>query len=325
MSNQGNTLTDTFGRRHNYLRISLTDACNFSCTYCVPAVLPEKEVQRNLMQADEIETLAKIFVEYGVTKIRLTGGEPLLRKDFSEILDRLSGLGITLTLTTNAYLADRYIESLKHVNVHSLNVSLDTFNRKKFIEIARFDGFNKVHENILQLIQEGFHVKLNCVLIRGVNDDEIYDFIEFSRYLPVHIRFIEYMPFSDTKWDHSKVIHSRELLEQIKNGYQLIKLPDEQHDTAKKFKIFGCKGTLAIITTVSEPFCDSCNRLRLTAKGHLRNCLFAQSHTDLLTALRQGENVRDLIEHNLKSKAWQYGGQQMQAEIKNSHMIQIGG
>ncbi len=318
-------LKDTFGRVHDYLRISLIDACNFSCTYCVPSQKPEKKLHSSLMTADEIGELASIFVSLGVNKIRLTGGEPLLRKDFPEILNRLSRFDIELTLTTNGFLIDKYIEDLKRAGVKSLNVSLDTFNAEKFHKISGFDGFAKVYQNIITLIEEGFHVKLNIVLMRGVNDDEILDFISFSKKLPVHIRFIEYMPFSDNNWNRDKVISSGEILETVESHYEVIKLPDAFHDTARKYKVIGCEGTLAMIGTVSDPFCSGCNRMRLTADGKMRNCLFAQTHSDLLTPLRKGEDVLALIRDNILTKYEKYGGQQMNTEIKNSNMILIGG
>jgi len=319
------TLTDTFDREHTYLRISIIDTCNFACTYCFTGHKPHKQVKSHLMQANEIETLAKIFVSLGVNKIRLTGGEPLLRKDITDILQRLTKLDTQLTLSTNGYLLDSYIEELKAANITSLNVSLDTFREDRFFEIAQYHGGKRVMDNILLLINEGFDVKLNVVLMRGVNDDEIADFIAFTRDHPVHVRFIEYMPFSANSWQINKVIRSGELLEIILRDYDVIKLVDDVHDTAKKYKVPGFQGDFGMISTVTEPFCTGCNRLRLTADGKMRNCLFAQTDTDLLTPLRNGEDIIPLIKANVKGKFLQYGGQQMTPEIKNSNMILIGG
>jgi len=175
------------------------------------------------------------------------------------------------------------------------------------------------------LIREGIEVKLNVVLMRGVNDDELYDFIAFTKDHPVHIRFIEFMPFSANSWEINKVMRSSELLEKILQHYDVIKLTDDIHDTAKKYKVPGYAGDFGMISTVSEPFCSGCNRLRLTAEGKMRNCLFAQTDTDLLTPLRNGEDVIPLIKANVQAKYFQYGGQQMSPEIKNSNMILIGG
>lgn len=319
------TLTDTFNRTHTYLRISVIDTCNFACTYCFTGRKPHKQVQSHLMQADEIETLARIFVSLGINKIRLTGGEPLLRKDISDIVARLHKLDTSITLTTNGFLADHFIDDFKAANIHSLNVSLDTFKADRFFQITHFDGSQRVKSNIMKLIKEGFDVKLNVVLMRGVNDDEIRDFISFTKDHPVHVRFIEYMPFSANDWHSEQVMRSNELMEIILLDHDVIKLDDDKHDTAKKYKVPGYAGDFGMISTVTEPFCAGCNRLRLTADGKMRNCLFAQSNTDLLTPLRNGEDIIPLILSNVKAKYFQYGGQEMSHDIKNSNMILIGG
>lgn len=177
----------------------------------------------------------------------------------------------------------------------------------------------------MTFIQQGFDIKLNVVLMRGVNDDEIKDFISFTKDHPVHVRFIEYMPFSANDWHSEKVMQSHELLEIILRDHDVIKLEDDKHDTAKKYKVPGYHGDFGMISTVTEPFCAGCNRLRLTADGKMRNCLFAQTNTDLLTPLRNGEDVIPLIISNVRAKYFQYGGQEMSHDIKNSNMILIGG
>jgi cyclic pyranopterin phosphate synthase len=322
---QTSPLTDTFNRAHTYLRISVIDTCNFACTYCFTGQKPHKQAQSHLMQAAEIEKLAETFVSLGVNKIRLTGGEPLLRKDIADILRRLTKLDSTLTLSTNGYLLDTHLENLKAANITSVNVSLDTFREDRFFEIAHYHGGKRVMDNIMMLIKEGIEVKLNVVLMRGVNDDELQDFITFTKEYPVHIRFIEFMPFSANSWEVNKVMRSEELLSKILRDHDVIKLVDDVHDTAKKYKVPGYAGDFGMISTVSEPFCSGCNRLRLTAEGKMRNCLFAQTDTDLLTPLRNGEDIIPLIQANVQAKYFQYGGQQMSSEIKNSNMILIGG
>lgn len=324
-STQVPRLADSFGRMHNYLRISLIDSCNFTCTYCVSMQKPAKTKFSNLMSADEIETIAGMFVSMGVNKIRLTGGEPLLRHDFTAIIHRLSKLPVHLTLTTNGYLLDQYMDDLSASGIDSLNMSLDTFQKEKFEKIARFDGLEKVYSNLFALMKNNFHVKLNMVLMRGVNDDEINDFVEFSRKYPVHVRFIEYMPFTSNDWSKEKVYPAVELIEHISSSYTIEKLPDAIHDTARKYRVDDAEGTFAIISTVSEPFCSGCNRLRLTADGKMRNCLFSKTHNDLLTPFRKGEDIMPLILENLKGKFAEYGGQKMNNSIENSNMILIGG
>lgn len=319
------SLFDTFGRVHNYLRISLIDTCNFSCTYCVPHQKPGKKKAEELMNSQEIYEIAGVFVGLGIDKIRLTGGEPTLRKDFGQIIRKLSEYPVQLTLTTNGFLLHEFLEDLEVAGVKSINISIDSLREERFKAISKTNGFKTVYNNIFLLLEKGFHIKLNVVLMRGVNDDEANDFIELTRNHPLHIRFIEFMPFTDNEWERNKVISYQELIEQMSEKYELIKLPDQLHDTTKKYKVAGYKGTLAVISSVSNPFCSGCNRLRISADGKMRNCLFAQTNMDLLTPYRNGENIVSLIEQNVKTKAFQYGGQQMTPDIKNSQMLLIGG
>ena len=319
------SLFDTFGRVHNYLRISLIDTCNFSCTYCVPHQKPGKKKSDELMSAQEIYDIAGTFVKLGVDKIRLTGGEPTLRKDFGQIIRKLSEYPVQITLTTNGFLLHQFIDDLEMAGVKSLNVSIDSLKEERFNSISKTKGFKQVYGNIFLLLEKGFHVKLNIVLMRGVNDDEVDDFIELTKDYPLHVRFIEFMPFTDNEWEKNKVISFQELIEHLGEKYDLVKLPDQLHDTTKKYKVIGYKGTLAVISSVSNPFCSGCNRLRISADGKMRNCLFAQTNIDLLTPFRKGEDIVPLITQNVKDKAFQYGGQQMTSDIKNSQMLLIGG
>jgi molybdenum cofactor biosynthesis enzyme MoaA len=210
------TLTDSFGREHNYLRISLTEKCNLRCTYCMPENGVLLSPQSQLMTANEVFHIAALFIQNGVDKIRLTGGEPLLRKDFSEILTSLSTLPVKLSITTNAILVDRYIETFKSCGLKDINVSLDTLNTTKFDAITKRDQFSKAMSNIELLIQEGFMVKLNVVLMKGFNDDEIIDFINYTRDKPINVRFIEFMPFDGNNWDKSKLVTFDEVLTAVK-------------------------------------------------------------------------------------------------------------
>lgn len=277
------------------------------------------------MNAQEIYAIAGVFVGLGIDKIRLTGGEPTLRKDFGQIIRKLSEYPVQLTLTTNGFLLNEFLEDLEVAGIKSINISIDSLREERFKAISKTNGFKTVYNNIFLLLEKGFHIKLNVVLMRGVNDDEANDFIDLTRNHPLHIRFIEFMPFTDNEWERNKVISYQELIEQMSEKYELIKLPDQLHDTTKKYKVAGYIGTLAIISSVSNPFCSGCNRLRISADGKMRNCLFAQTNMDLLTPFRNGENIVSLIEHNVKAKAFQYGGQQMTPDIKNSQMLLIGG
>lgn len=325
-------ITDRYNRVHNYLRISLTDNCNLRCFYCMPEEDYEFTPASGLMQAGEIETLAKIFVSQGVDKIRLTGGEPLVRKDAADIILRLSKLPVKLTMTTNGSRLHEFIDVLEEANIHSLNISLDTLEPEKFQLITRRDQFEKVYQNIQLLLNRNFHVKVNMVVMKGLNDNEINDFVEWTKDTPVHVRFIEFMPFAGNRWTSNKLFTLQEILQQIKIKYDVIRLQDEKNATAKGFRVPGHEGTFSVISTMSANFCSSCNRLRLTADGKMKNCLFAEKETDLLSALRNGEDIIPLIHQNIQSKAKELGGQfttdflHLHAEdIHNRSMITIGG
>lgn len=325
-------IKDSYNRVHDYLRISLTDNCNLRCFYCMPEEDYAFTPVSRLMQANEIEALAKIFVDNGVNKIRLTGGEPLVRKDAGDIIMALSKLPVKLTITTNGTRIHEFTDLLVESGIRSLNVSLDTLQREKFQLMTRRDQFDRVFQNIRMLIDKGFHVKVNVVVTKGLNDNEINDFIAWTQNEPVHVRFIEFMPFSGNKWSSNKVFTWQEILQRASDSYDIIPIARDNHDTAKKYQVPGYTGTFAVISTMSAPFCSDCNRMRLTADGKLKNCLFSNNETDLLSALRRGEPVLPLIEESIFSKAKELGGQFtrdfefLQADsIKNRSMITIGG
>ena len=325
-------ILDSFGRNHNYLRISLTDNCNLRCFYCMPEEEYEFTPASKLMQAEEIEAISKIFVAQGVNKIRLTGGEPLVRKDAGKIILSLSKLPVKLTLTTNGTRIHEFIALLKEANIQSLNISLDTLQSDRFMLLTRRDQFKLVYDNIQLLIRNNFQVKVNVVVMKGMNDGEINDFIEWTRDTPIQIRFIEFMPFSGNRWTSNKVFTWQEILEVVQTKYPIVRLEDEINDTAKKYTVPGHAGSFAVISTMTSPFCSGCNRMRLTADGKMKNCLFSKEETDLLTAFRKGEDILPLIQKSIASKAKELGGQftadfeQVHAEeIQNRSMITIGG
>ena len=221
-------IKDSYNRIHNYLRISLTDNCNLRCFYCMPEEEYEFTPASKLMQKDEIEELSKIFVSLGVKKIRLTGGEPLVRKDAGEIIKTLSRLPIKLTITTNGSRLHEFIDILDESGVHSLNVSLDTLQPEKFQLITRRNQFEKIYENIRLLLARNFHVKVNTVVMKGLNDNEINDFVEWTRHEAVHVRFIEFMPFTGNWWTSNKVFTMQQMLEVIEAKYE-----SDSHHNAK--------------------------------------------------------------------------------------------
>lgn len=325
-------ITDSFGRVHDYLRISLTDNCNFRCFYCMPEEDYDFTPASRLMQSDEIVELAKIFVSQGIRKIRLTGGEPLVRKDAAIIISELGKLPVELVITTNGTRIAEMLPTLLSAGIKSINISLDTLQPEKFLLITRRDLFHQVKSNIELLLQNKINVKINMVVMKGLNDGEIKEFIEWTRHNPVQIRFIEFMPFSGNRWTSNKMFSLDEILAVIAKDFTVLPVKGAPHDTAKSFMIPGHEGSFAIISTMTAPFCDTCNRMRLTADGKLKNCLFSDGETDLLTALRAQEDVVSLIKSSIWSKKKALGGQlpvhfeNLDAEnIKNRSMITIGG
>lgn len=325
-------LFDSYNRIHNYLRISLTDSCNFRCNYCMPDEDTPCMSRAQRMTADEITAISQIFVGLGVRKIRLTGGEPLVRAEFGEILNRLAQLPVELTLTTNGALLHLYLDELQACGVQSVNISMDSLQEELFNRIVQRKQFRQVWNNLLLMLERGFGVKLNVVVMDGVNDGEINDFIRLTKEMPLHVRFIEFMPFSGNQWRNEKVITAADMLVSACREFDVVKLLDEPHATAKKFKAIGHLGTFAFITTMSDQFCGDCNRMRLTADGKMKNCLFGKEETDLLGALRRGEDIVPLIRESLQHKHAALGGQmpsdhtQVNADmIENRSMVRIGG
>jgi cyclic pyranopterin phosphate synthase len=289
----------------------------------------------NLMTADEIVSIAQTFVNLGVDKIRLTGGEPLVRKDAKEIILRLGKLGVNLSLTTNGILVPNFIATFKEAGIKTVNISIDSLVKEKFNQITRRNYFETVLESIDLLLEERFQVKLNIVLIKDFNDNEIIDFINLTKNKKIQIRFIEFMPFSGNEWDKSKLVSYATILEILQTTFspqEIERLTDAPNDTAKNFKISSYQGSFAIISSVTNPFCSTCNRIRLTADGKLKNCLFSNSETSLLNVLRAGESILPLIHQNLMAKKIVRGG--MDDDLKfqnpdlfsqNRSMIAIGG
>lgn len=335
MKTRKNILQDSFGRNHAYLRISLIERCNLRCTYCMPKEGVKLSPKSHLMTYEEIYEIAKTFVKHGVTKIRLTGGEPLIRKDIPIILEKLATLPVELSITSNAVIIDKFIDILKANKVNKINLSLDSLDTEKFKHITRRAEFEKVYNNILLLVKEGFKVKVNAVLMKGFNENEIVDFINFTKDLPISVRFIEFMPFDGNKWDMSKMVSYAEVMEYVNKSYskdQIERLQDAPNDTSKNYKINGYKGSFGIISSVTNPFCDSCNRLRLTANGQLKNCLFSATESDLLTTLREGKTIEPIIQKAVQAKFKIRGGmdtleklQEPKLHNNNRSMITIGG
>ncbi|XP_052475978.1 molybdenum cofactor biosynthesis protein 1 isoform X1 [Carassius gibelio] len=324
-------LMDSFGRRHNYLRISLTEKCNLRCQYCMPQEGVMLTPRSQLLTAEELLTLARLFVREGVNKIRLTGGEPLIRPDVLHIiaeLRKLEGLK-TIAVTTNGMNLTRLLPSLKTAGVDLLNISLDTLVPAKFEFITRRKGFHKVTEGIEKAIEMGYNpVKVNCVVMRGLNEDELIDFVSLTEKKPLDVRFIEYMPFDGNRWNFKMMVSYQEMLDSIKQKWpNLEPVPGEETDTAKAFRVPGFRGQLGFITSMSEHFCGSCNRLRITADGNLKVCLFGNSEVSLRDFLRSGateEELLHIIGTAVGRKKKQHAGMFNISQMKNRPMILIG-
>ena len=333
MTDLNNNIVDQFGRNHDYLRISLTERCNMRCFYCMPEEGIALRDKAEFMSSEEVLEIAETFVEMGIKKIRLTGGEPLIKKDAKNLLLNLGKLPIELAITTNAVLVDQFIDTFKEAGVRSVNISLDSLDEDSFNKISRRNYFKRIKANIDLLIQHGFFVKVNVVVIRGLNEHEIPDFVRWSQEQPVHVRFIEFMPFDGNQWNWDKKVSYKEMLEIAKTefGQQAIsKIIDKKNDTARSYQLQNSLGTFGFISSVTNPFCDTCNRIRLTADGKIKNCLFSQNETDLLSALRNGNDIKSLIKSNILDKKKERGGmvefnEDFVKSDRNRTMTSIGG
>jgi cyclic pyranopterin phosphate synthase len=286
-------LIDSFGRVHNNLRISVTDRCNIRCVYCMPEAVTFLPRQ-SLLSFEEIERFVRIATTLGIDKIRLTGGEPLVRRGLPELVRKLVSIpGIRdVGMTTNGILLAPQAEALWSAGLRRINVSLDTMNPQRFEELTRRTGFEQVIEGILAAKAAGFDpVKINAVALRGITEDEVVPLAQFARSHRLELRFIEYMPLdAGDRWERGKVLFAAEILEILAAGIgPLAPAPDQDSRApAADYDFLDGGGRIGLIASVSRPFCLSCNRLRLTAEGKLRNCLFALEETDIRAQLRGG-------------------------------------
>ncbi|KAL8116708.1 hypothetical protein AgCh_023020 [Apium graveolens] len=324
-------LVDSFGRLHTYLRISLTERCNLRCQYCMPAEGVELTPSTSVLSQNEIVRLANLFVSSGVDKIRLTGGEPTIRKDIEELCQRLSNLeGLkTLAMTTNGITLSKKLPKLKECGLNLVNISLDTLIPAKFEFMTRRRGHDRVIESINTAVDLGYNpVKVNCVVMRGFNEDEICDFVKLTHDKPINIRFIEFMPFDGNVWNVKKLVPYAEMLGRVGKQFKIERIKDHHTETAKNFRIDGHQGTVSFITSMTEHFCAGCNRLRLLADGNFKVCLFGPSEVSLRDPLRSGvddDKLREIIEAAVKRKKASHAGMFDLAKTPNRPMIHIGG
>ena len=292
-----NTLIDKFGRTLNYLRLSVTDRCNLRCYYCMPEEGVAYVQQNALLTWNEMYLLTHLFASLGVSKIRITGGEPFVRNGIMPFLKNISDLpGLDeINITTNATLTGTYIAELKALGITKLNISLDSLDKERFYQITRRDVFEKVYQTILTLLSEGFDIKLNCVLSAGKNVDDIIPFIELTKHHPVSVRFLEEMPFNGGETFDVANWNYKDIYRHISHHYDdIITLENSPNSTSLNYKVPGYAGSFGIIPSFSRTFCGTCNRLRLSATGELRTCLYGAPAVNLRDALRNGADENEL-------------------------------
>jgi cyclic pyranopterin phosphate synthase len=299
-------LTDTFQRQHDYLRISITEKCNLRCLYCMPEEGVPQSPPPDLLTTPEIFLLSSVFVSQGVTKIRLTGGEPTVRRDILPLMHQIGKLrsqGLReICLTTNGISLHRKLDSMVEAGLTGVNLSLDTLDPWQFQIMTRRKGFEAVMKSIERILEmnrlgAGIKLKINCVVMRGMNEKEIIPFVELGKEKDIEVRFIEYMPFDGNKWSKGKMLSYTEMLDIIREKYPgLRKVQDHKNDTSKTYEIPGFVGKMGFITSMTHNFCGTCNRLRITSDGNLKVCLFGNAEVSLRDILRESNRGQPIDE-----------------------------
>eukprot|EP01061_Rhynchopus_euleeides_P000977 TRINITY_DN10701_c1_g1_i1.p1 TRINITY_DN10701_c1_g1~~TRINITY_DN10701_c1_g1_i1.p1 ORF type:complete len:373 (+),score=147.80 TRINITY_DN10701_c1_g1_i1:93-1211(+) len=336
---QSKALSDSFGRFHDYLRISITERCNLRCQYCMPKEGIDLTPDPELMTTEEIVRAASLFTSLGVKKIRLTGGEPLVRRDFDFLASKLGALRSSglekLCITTNGINLYKKIPVLKQHHVNYINISLDTLEDHKYQFVTRRNGYEKVMRALHACIDEPqFVTKVNCVVMGGVNDDEVAKFAELARDYPIEVRFIEYMPFGGNDYQQKLLVPWMQTFDDIERGMgcKLAPMQGKRGDVSKRFSAAGWKGCIGFITTMTSKFCSSCNRMRLLADGQLKVCLFDSNEGTLLKPMREGatdDDLTSLVASMVVKKQEALGGHTEETlashSDENRPMIKIGG
>jgi GTP 3',8-cyclase len=301
-------LQDQFGRKIINLRISVTDRCNFRCTYCMPAEGMQWIARREILTFEEIERLVRIFASLGVDRVRLTGGEPMMRQNLDQLIAMLKQVpGIdNIALTTNGYFLEEGAKALIDAGLDRINISLDSLEREKFSRLVRKDMLDKVLRGIHTVAKLPIQsIKINMVVIRGVNDNEIPAFAQLAREHPFKVRFIEFMPLgADDDWGRDKVVPSSEVCQQIETVAPLVPIDETDLHPAARYRFADGQGEIGVISSVTAPFCDQCNRVRITPEGQFRTCLFSLQETDLKTLVRGDASDED-IATTIRQAVWQ--------------------
>ena len=338
-----NTLVDRFGRRHTNLRLSVTDRCNIRCFYCMPAENVVFRPREELLTFEEIERFVRVAASQGINKLRLTGGEPLVRSDLHKLIKQLAAIpGIEdIALTTNGLLLAEQAEALRAAGLHRVNISLDTLNEKTFEKISRRTGLSKVLDGIFAAKKVGFQkIRLNAIAIRNLTEEEIVPLAEFSRKHNFELRFIEFMPLdADGKWQQDEVLTGKAIREILEAAFCPLEAVEreEASQPAVDFRFSDGLGRIGFINPVSEPFCGDCNRLRLTAEGQIRNCLFSDADWDARAMLRaetknaetaneaSDADLQQLLHDCVAAKQPAHGISDSNFQKPNLAMYQIGG
>lgn len=326
-------LVDNHNRKINYVRLAVTDRCNLRCNYCMPAEGIDFAKNDKLFTIDELGRLSGILVSQGVDKIRITGGEPFVRKDLMVLFRSLAAMKELkdISVTTNATLIGPYIDELKELGIKNINVSMDAINRETFERITRRDQYDTVYNNMVRLITEGFNVRVNFIALEGQNTEDILPMLELTKHYPVSVRFLEEMPFNGgSKKFQSIVWDYKRILAYIKEAYpDYQELESPKTSTSMNYKIPGFKGTFGVIPSFSRTFCGSCNRLRISATGDVITCLYARPSMNIRDILRSGdseEKVKEQIRKAVGDRARTgFEAQQKYKGVFDSSMTSIGG
>ena len=327
-------LTDKFGRNINYLRLAIVDRCNLRCTYCMPENGLNWIKQNELMTDEEMLRICSVFTELGVDKIRITGGEPFVRKNSIGLIQSISKLaGLTdLSITTNGLLTEQYIPLLKKYGIKSVNLSLDTLDKERFFKITRRKSFDKVMKTLDGLLQYGLKVKINTVVMEGQNTEDIIPLVMLTKELPVDVRFIEEMPFNGGNNDISLKWNFAQIYNHIKNHFpEIQKIDDPKSSTSYNYKIPGFTGDVGIIAAYTRSFCGDCNRIRITPSGILRTCLYEGTGVNLKDEIRMGktnEALKNIIISSIHKKpkdGWEAQKLSLTTSQIHQSMATIGG
>ena len=329
-------LIDRFGRHHTYLRISVTDRCNLRCLYCMPREHIIWKRREELLRFEEVERVATVAVRLGIRKIRLTGGEPFVRAGIESLilqLKKISGLE-TLAVTTNALLLKERLSAVRPF-IDAFNISLDTFREDRFKELTGRDKLREVLDGIEAVLEAGYeNLKINAVVMKGINDDELVDFARFTEKRPVTVRFIEFMPFAGNEWSNGKLVSMATMMEEIGKEYRLESISGEISPISRDFRLVRKsdgrpnRGKIGVIASMSAPFCESCSRLRLTAEGKIMPCLHSPLEFDLREVLRLGgtnDDIADIFFQALEAKPEEHPSADELMAQAGRGMIQIGG